>query len=101
MLAASGSGLAPALPLVEGLRPIVATTTAQEAYAVYRMTSGRALRPRCEGRGGRHLHAAELTLPVTSTAEAWCDGSGMAALTAALGTSTGSPGYVLAADIDP
>ena len=97
--AAGGSTLAPGLPDIEGLHPIVARTSAGDAYAVFRITSAALLTLHVTG-AGAGAYVLDLRAAGDVNGDQVVDGLDMAALAAALGTSAGDTGYVAAADVN-
>ncbi|HEY2542331.1 MAG TPA: putative Ig domain-containing protein, partial [Gaiellaceae bacterium] len=97
--AAGGSTLAPALPDIEGLHPIVARTSAGDAYAVFRVTSAALLTLHVVGTGAG-AYVLDLHAAGDVNGDQAVDGLDMAALAAALGTSSGDAGYLPAADVN-
>lgn len=100
--AADGSGVKPAPPQLVGRAPLVTQTTAEGSFALFALdTEGLALLE-LTGRDAASAGAYTLRVEISGdvNADGKVDGVDAQQVLAALGTSTGDPGFVAAADAD-
>ncbi|MFN0038823.1 MAG: tandem-95 repeat protein, partial [Burkholderiales bacterium] len=94
-----GSGLTPALPVIEGLNPVVTRVQGQTAFAMYRIDAAALHTLRIAG-AGSGAYTFNLFAAGDVNADSRVDGIDAAALSAARGSTVGQASYVAAADLD-
>ena len=98
----SSAGFNPALPTIDGLSPIYSSVHAGQSIGLYRLPAGGAYIVSVTGADGTTSGAYHLQvyLPGDVNGDNRVDGTDEQLFAAALGSSIGQPGYVLAADAE-